>query len=365
MIKNRNPFIYFIITFGMFLPCFLSAQEKMPNSHYVAYQPASSISIDGKLEEKEWGKVAWTSDFINIIGRDHPAPKFSTRVKMLWDKKYFYIAAELEEPNLWSEITKRDAVIFHENDFEVFIDPDGDTHHYYEIEINALGTVWDLILKKPYRDGGPADSSWDIDGLKKGIHLDGTLNNGEDIDEKWTVELAIPWKAFNDFYSNKKSPENGEQWRVNFSRVHWDTEWKEGQYIKKTDPETGKNLPEYNWVWAPQGAIAMHKPEMWGFVQFSKIVAGEGPADFVEKAEEKVKWELRQLYYLQKAYFKKHKKYSEDLTTLQKESEWRFSEDLKMEATASKFEIKFPIIDQQKVWHIREDGKCWDTTLKK
>lgn len=34
---------------------------------------------------------------------------------------------------------------------QVFIDPDGDNHLYYEIEINALGTAWDLLLPRPYR----------------------------------------------------------------------------------------------------------------------------------------------------------------------------------------------------------------------
>ena len=44
---------------------------------------------------------------------------------------------------------KRDAVIYRDNDFEVFIDPDGDTHLYYEFEINAHGTEWDLLLASP------------------------------------------------------------------------------------------------------------------------------------------------------------------------------------------------------------------------
>ena len=52
--------------------------------------------------------------------------------------------------------TKKNQVIFHDNDFEVFIDPDGDNHNYYEFEMNALNTMWELTLVKPYRDGGPA-----------------------------------------------------------------------------------------------------------------------------------------------------------------------------------------------------------------
>ena len=60
---------------------------------------------------------------------------------MLWDDDYFYIGAELREPHVWGTLTAHDSVIFHDNDFEVFIDPNGDNHEYYEFEINALGTV--------------------------------------------------------------------------------------------------------------------------------------------------------------------------------------------------------------------------------
>lgn len=34
---------------------------------------------------------------------------------------------------------------------QVFIDPDSDNWFYYEIEINGLGTSWDLLLGRPYR----------------------------------------------------------------------------------------------------------------------------------------------------------------------------------------------------------------------
>ena len=51
-------------------------------------------------------------------------------------------------------LTERDSIIFHDNDFEVFVDSDSDNHQYYEIEISALNTVWDLRLVTPYRFGG-------------------------------------------------------------------------------------------------------------------------------------------------------------------------------------------------------------------
>ena len=79
-----------------------------------------------------------------IGGPSSPAPALGTRARMIWDDRAFYVAADLAEPHLWSTITAHDAVIFRDHDFEVFVDPDGDTHQYYEFEINARGAFWDL-----------------------------------------------------------------------------------------------------------------------------------------------------------------------------------------------------------------------------
>ena len=123
---------------------------------YVAYRTASRPTIDGKLDEPAWAAAAWTDAFVDIEGDRRPQPLLRTRAKMLWDDEHFYVAAEMDEPDLWATLTARDSVIFHDNDFEIFIDPDGDTHAYYELEVNALETAWDLMLLKPYRDGGRA-----------------------------------------------------------------------------------------------------------------------------------------------------------------------------------------------------------------
>jgi hypothetical protein len=48
---------------------------------------------------------------------------------------------------VWGMLVERDAVIFSDNDFEIFIDPDGDTHQCYELEVKALRTLWDLFSR--------------------------------------------------------------------------------------------------------------------------------------------------------------------------------------------------------------------------
>ena len=159
---------------------------------YVCYRTTSPVNADGILDEKSWGDVPWTDYFVDIEGSSKPVPRFKTHAKLLWDDSNLYIAAELEEPHVWAKLRQRDTVVFFDNDFEVFIDPDGDTQAYYELEVNALATEWDLLLLKPYRDGGPPVTGWNIAGLQVGTHVDGTINNPGDIDKGWTVEIKIP-----------------------------------------------------------------------------------------------------------------------------------------------------------------------------
>ncbi len=129
---------------GLVVPAQAPTPMQRQPRGYVAYRTASSISIDGKLDDSPWKAAQWSEAFVDIEGSTKPQPRHLTRVKMLWDQTYFYIGAELTEPHLWATLKEHDSVIFRDNDFEVFIDPNGDNHEYYELEINALGTTWDL-----------------------------------------------------------------------------------------------------------------------------------------------------------------------------------------------------------------------------
>src|SRR4051812_17985267 len=330
--------------------------------HYVAYRASSAVTIDGRLDDSAWTSAAWTDAFGDIEGERRPPPRFRTRAKMLWDDEWFYIAAEMEEPDVWGTLAERDSVIFHDNDFEVFIDPDGDTHAYYELEVNALGTPWDLMLVKPYRDGGPAINGWNIDGLQARVDVKGTINRPGDRDDGWTIELALPWKALKEAATAQRRPAAGDRWRINFSRVEWQTDVRDGRYIKRTQPGTTNSLPEDNWVWSPQGAVNMHMPERWGYVQFSDTVGGTGTTAPVEDPNERVKWALRRLYYRQRTYRAAHGTYATTLDALS-------ASDIRVEGldfhpaislTPSSYEIVAPGFAGA-LAHITADGRAWVT----
>jgi hypothetical protein len=334
--------------------------EKLPFAprQMVCYRTTSRLAIDGRIDETDWRAAAWSAPFIDIEGDRQP--HLATRVKTLWDDENMYFAAELEEPDVWATLTERDSVIFHDNDFEVFIDPDGDTHAYYELEVNALGTPWDLMLVQPYRDGGPAIHAWDIAGLQVGVDVRGTMNRPGDRDGGWTLELAMPWKILAEAAPGRKPPRAGDQWRVNFSRVQWTLDVNESVYSKRLNADTGKALPEDNWVWSPQGAINMHMPERWGFVQFSDAPVGSRTTPFVEDANERVKWALRRLYYRQRQFRTAHDRWASDLAALDAANIRVEGIDFRpsMQVTESSYEIRARGFDDATV-HIRQDGKVW------
>ncbi|MEZ5312421.1 MAG: carbohydrate-binding family 9-like protein [Thermoanaerobaculia bacterium] len=89
------------------------------------------------------------------------------------DERALYVLAELEEPHLYATLTEHDAVIFHDPDFEIFLDPEGDRRNYFEPEVNALGTTWDLRLDRPYHESGKPDDAWELTGLGLAIEPPG------------------------------------------------------------------------------------------------------------------------------------------------------------------------------------------------
>ncbi len=319
---------------------------------YLCRHATAPILVDGKLDEAAWAAAPWTADFVDIEGAAKPKPRFRTRAKLLWDEDFLYIAAEMEEPHVWATLTQHDSVIFQDPDFEVFIDPKGDTHNYYEFEMNALNTGWDLMLDKPYMDQGTPNNAWDIPGLKTAVHVNGTLNNPADIDQGWSIEIAFPWKVLAEHARHAGPPHEGEQWRIDFSRVEWQITTHGGAYQKVPD------TPEDNWVWSPTGVVDMHRPEMWGLLQFTRRPAGKKVA--VAPIPGKPARDLAlEIYYAQRDFWKAHARWATNLVELK----WHRSglppgiEPPVLQSTPDGYSCAVAFKDghRRRLWRIRQD----------
>ncbi|OOQ57617.1 carbohydrate-binding family 9-like protein [Mucilaginibacter pedocola] len=317
MLINRNVLFALAILFTQqtFAQDAFKAMPHLftPPKNYVATFATKEPKIDGDLNDAVWQKAAWTDEFVDIEGDLKPKPHMSTKLKMLWNDSCLFVAVQMQEPHLWANLTKHDDVIYNDNDFEIFVAPNNDTRNYFEIEVNQRNKIFDLFLPKPYRDGGDALIAWDAAGMKSAVKLQGTLNKSGDTDKGWTVEFKIPFKAITMGFG-RGIPTEGSQWRINFSRVEWDTDIKDGKYVKQTD-SNGKNLPERNWVWSPQGIISMHMPERWGYLQFTRKASAEGITVKTPYADLQKQY-LWLVYYSQQQYFREHHSYANNLADL-------------------------------------------------
>jgi hypothetical protein len=325
-------------------------QSILPRGYLCRYA-TNGIKVDGNPDDAAWALAPWTSDFGDIVGPSKPTPRFRTRAKMLWDDNYLYIAAKLEEPHVWATLTNHDSVIFRDPDFEVFIDPKGSTHNYYEFEMNALNTVWDLRLDKPYLDHGKPHNEWDIPGLKTAVHVRGSLNDPSNTDLGWSVEIAFPWQVLEKYARHPGTPTEGEQWRINFSRVEWQISVTNGVYQKKP------GLPEDNWVWSPMGVVDMHRPEMWGLIQFTRE-QGNASIDIAPVPGKPARDLALEIYHSQRDFWNSHNRWAQDLVELG----WPTNEFTgptfpELRSTSDGWVASAPFQDStgHHVWRVRQD----------
>lgn len=234
---------------------------------YVAYRAVDEIFIDGKLNETSWKNADWTEKFVHILFEPYRNPHLATRAKVIWDDEFLYFGGELEEPNIIADITENDAVIYRDNDFEIFLDVDDDTRNYVEIEFNALGTLWDLFFgeKGSIPMGFPRDNSppFDVHGIKLAVRVDGSINYPEDIDEGWTFECAIPWLSLQPHcVTGRQLAQRGTCIRTTFSRV-------QGNIAPGWRITDFKRVEGVDWLWSPALIYSAHNKECYGKVLLS------------------------------------------------------------------------------------------------
>ena len=156
---------------------------------------------------------------------------------------------------------------------------------YYEFEINALGTVYEVffIWQDAYKKGSVFDKpefnllsqrvdvlggfqdnmrfgkhprgkrwallDWDFPGMRSAVG---------DVDKGWTVELAFPWKGMEMLADGRPlPPKDSNTWRMDFSR------------FQAFDLKGNLVQPSAGWAFNKHGIYDSHIPECFTFVHFS------------------------------------------------------------------------------------------------
>ena len=165
------------------------------------------------------------------------APQQGTSVRAVWDAEELRVLFHAEDTHAWATMTERDAPLYEEEVVEVFLDPVGDLESYFEIEVNPLNAVLDLVLRRN-RSGYVKDFAWHCEGLRTAVTKSATA---------WCVEIAIPFRSV-----TTAPPQAGDRWRVNFCRI-----------------DRPPGVPRELTAWSPAARANFHTPERFGILQFT------------------------------------------------------------------------------------------------
>jgi hypothetical protein len=184
---------------------------------------AGPIVLDGKLNEADWAKAV-TYDQMFRFNSTEPVASPKTTWKLLWDDQYLYVAWDCADTDVVSPPKPRDDHVYFDDCVEIFILPEFRMRTYWELVIGPSGSVYDSIQnKKPLEWGCIGDPTQNIEGLKVGVQVRGTLNKSDDVDEGYTIEAAIPFAELPGYSRTK--PQAGQT--LHFMLVRLDRKGKD------------------------------------------------------------------------------------------------------------------------------------------
>ena len=268
-----------------------AGEEKL--AHYTCHKSPGPIAVDGNLDKPAWARAPRSRRFVDLVTGE--AGFLDTRMACLWDERALYVGFWIEEPQVRAILTERDSYVWFDNDVEVFF---GGEDCYYEFEINALNTVYEVFfiyqdaLKRGSRFDTPqfdlysrdvdvlsgfqdacrngkhprgkrwAFMDWDFPGLETAVKVEGKINDPSCVDRGWTVELAFPWEGMRKLFSGRAfPPKEGDVLRASFSR------FEALRYNGKAVAESAA------WALNEHGVYDSHIPECFSYLHFTEALA--------------------------------------------------------------------------------------------
>ncbi|MBV1909114.1 MAG: CBM9 family sugar-binding protein [Kangiellaceae bacterium] len=162
------------------------------------------ILIDGMANEKIWKTQQWHAIDQAIIGELPVSSDFSGRYKLVWDKQFLYILAEITDDKLFDAHPNPVDAYWDDDCLEIFIDEDasGGNHQF---NFNAF--AYHLALDNQVVDIGEKDSSGNPEFLVLNNHAKNRWTRSQLDPTKiiWEVALAVYDDQFQSPSSGKKN----------------------------------------------------------------------------------------------------------------------------------------------------------------
>ena len=219
--------LMFAITFCVCFP--LLSQAESPDiselPEYTVKKTTGKIVIDGVLDDTDWAAAQSLGDFgfVRYTGGE----KEQTEVKMLWDDTFLYIAYKCEDKHIWADHYLTNADTYQDDCVELFWNPNPEAGNMYNMfEMNCIGNLLSVYnnLKRSIHE---RDSRIMVPHIAQTIQ--GTVNNDEDTDTGWILEVAVRFSDYPEL-SKRPVPINGDMWRVGVNRCGGKTNAQTSQW---------------------------------------------------------------------------------------------------------------------------------------
>ncbi|QJW96013.1 PQQ-dependent sugar dehydrogenase [Frigoriglobus tundricola] len=202
----------------------------------------SAITLDGVADEPAWKHAQPIAAFhLPWLGDKARMGRTAATAKLLWDREYLYFHCEMEDSDLFADITAHDGELWKNDVFEIFLRPDATRAGYYEFQVNAAGAHFDAFYPKYDVTSGVEWSKVGQFHMESKVKLRGTLNKRDDTDKGWSVEGRISWT---DFVRTGGRPVPGEKWKLNLCRYDYHADWKEPE-LSCVAPIAKKKIPSF------------------------------------------------------------------------------------------------------------------------
>lgn len=206
--------IALIMLLGFFLPVECRAQaitsgkgqqdgrvSNFPAHSTTIQRVTSGISVDGVLNEVDWGLVEPIGEILQREPKQGEKASERTVVKLLHDYQHLFIGVicyDSEPEKVIGTQMARDGDLTADDRIEILIDSFHDRHNAFYFATNPLGALIDALIIENGQVNRDWNSIWNVRVRKS--------------DEGWSAEFAIPFKSLN---FNK-----GQQvWGFNISRT--------------------------------------------------------------------------------------------------------------------------------------------------
>lgn len=206
---GHNPSLMKTLTFliVLMISYSLAAQESVYKyPALIADKVQHEIALDGVLDEAVWNEDNWAKDFMQFYPSDSSLAGAQTKVKIVYDDKFLYIAAvmyNLGPRDKYVSTSLRRDYRGEQNDGVSFVfDTFNDNTNAFQFGVNPYGVQRESLIA----NGGMLSSDLNLAWDNK------WYSAAKIYEDHWIVEVAIP-------FSTLRYNDGAGNWNVNFYRI--------------------------------------------------------------------------------------------------------------------------------------------------